>query len=298
MTTTTDTCYTLINLEDRLDPPSIKDLKNALEDKNDNVKIITMKKILIWMLNGDPMPQLLMSVIRYVLPSKNKLVKKLVMLYWEIFPKIGPNGKLKPEMILVCNSLRNDLQHPNEYIRGMTCRLVCKLLEPELLEPLIPTLRTCIEHRHLYVRKNAVFAMYSVYKNFPTLIPDATVLIYGLLQKETDPTIKRNAFVMLTYSDPLKAGDYLNSVVNQIETMGELMQLSIVEFVRKVTRNNLIEKARALKVIFTLLNSGSNSVRYEAAAALVTLTHAPTAIRGILYNGDYYSVVMMFLDYK
>ena len=28
-----------------------------------------------------------------------------------------PTGKLLPEMILVCNNLRNDLSHPNEYVR-------------------------------------------------------------------------------------------------------------------------------------------------------------------------------------
>jgi coatomer subunit beta len=238
---------------------------------------------LIWMLNGDPIPQLLMSVIRYVLPSKNKTLKKLAMLYWEIVPKLNPNGKLKQEMILVCNSLRNDLQHSNEYVRGMTCRLLCKLQEPELLEPLIPTLRTCLDHRHAYVRRNAVFAVYSIYKNFQALIPDATELVYGLLLNETDSSIRRNAFVMLSNCDTRKAGDYLVTIIDQIDNTGELMQLAVVEFVRKVARNNAVERSRFLKVIFTLLNSNSNAVRYESAAALVTLTSAPTAIRGTMF---------------
>jgi len=30
-------------------------------------------------------------------------------------------------MILVCNSLRNDLLHPNEYIRGRTLKLVSRI---------------------------------------------------------------------------------------------------------------------------------------------------------------------------
>ena len=280
MTTTTENCYTLINLEDGLDAPSIQDLKNALEDKNDHVKIITMKKILIWMLNGDPMPQLLMSVIRYVLPSKNKVLKKLVMLYWEIVPKLTPNGKLKQEMILVCNSLRNDLQHPNEYIRGMTCRLLCKLPEPELLEPLVPTLRTCLDHRHAYVRRNAVFSIYSIYRNFQNLIPDAPELIYQFLLNENDASTRRNAFIMLSNCDIAKAGDYLVSMASQIETMNESMQLAVIEFVRKVAMDNPVERARFLKLVSTLLHSNSNAVRYESAGALLVLTHAPTAIRG------------------
>jgi hypothetical protein len=40
------------------------------------------------------------------------------------------------------NYIRNDLQSSNEYVRGVTMRFLCKLREPELLEPLIPSCRT------------------------------------------------------------------------------------------------------------------------------------------------------------
>ena len=45
--------------------------------------------------------------------------------------------------------------------------------EPELLEPLMPAIRNCLEHRHSYVRRNAVLAIFTIYKNFDFLIPDA-----------------------------------------------------------------------------------------------------------------------------
>ena len=48
-----------------------------------------------------PKPQLLMPVIQYVMPSKNKALKKLLHFYWEVCPKYDDNGKLKQEMILV-----------------------------------------------------------------------------------------------------------------------------------------------------------------------------------------------------
>lgn len=57
-----------------------------------------------------------------------------------------------------------DLQHPNEFIRGSTLRFLCKLKEPELLEPLMPTIQACLEHRHSYVRRNAVLAIFTIYK--------------------------------------------------------------------------------------------------------------------------------------
>jgi vesicle coat complex subunit len=81
--------------------PSQQELKNALEKGSDDDKIKTLKRILILMLNGDPMPGLLMHVIRFIMPSKNKTLKKLLLVYWEVCPKTNPDGKLKQEMVLV-----------------------------------------------------------------------------------------------------------------------------------------------------------------------------------------------------
>ena len=44
---------------------------------------------------------------------------------------------MKPEMILVCNAILNNLKHPNEYVRGSTLRFLCKITELEILEPLV-----------------------------------------------------------------------------------------------------------------------------------------------------------------
>lgn len=68
-------------------------------------------------------------------------------------------------------------QHPNEYIRGATLRYLQKVRESELLEPLVPTVRQCLEHRHSFVRKNAVFAVYTIYQDHEHLIPDAPELL-------------------------------------------------------------------------------------------------------------------------
>ena len=42
-----------------------------------------------------------MPVIQYVMPTKNKALKKLLHFYWEVCPKYDDSGKLKQEMILV-----------------------------------------------------------------------------------------------------------------------------------------------------------------------------------------------------
>ncbi len=42
-----------------------------------------------------------MPIIQFVLPSRNKQLKKLLHFYWEVCPKYDEQGKLKQEMILV-----------------------------------------------------------------------------------------------------------------------------------------------------------------------------------------------------
>jgi coatomer subunit beta len=93
--------YSLIHLDNTADQPSVQDLKMQLEKGNDESKVETMRRIITVILSGDPMPQLLMHIIRFVMPSKSKPLKKLLYFYYEVCPKHDANGKLKQEMILV-----------------------------------------------------------------------------------------------------------------------------------------------------------------------------------------------------
>lgn len=82
-------------------PSTVQDLKKSLEKGNEQQKIATMKTILSLMMSGDPLPDLIMHVIRFVLPHKSKALKKLQLFYWELCPKYSADGKLRQEMILV-----------------------------------------------------------------------------------------------------------------------------------------------------------------------------------------------------
>ncbi|ANB12107.1 Sec26p [Sugiyamaella lignohabitans] len=253
---------------------------NLLEKGSDEKKIDAMKRILTIMLNGDPMPQLLMQIIRFVMPSRNKQLKKLLHFYWEICPKLGADGKLKQEMILVCNAIRNDLQHPNEYIRGATLRFLCKLREPDLLEPLIPSIRACLDHRHAYVRKNAVFTVYSIASHSADhLIPDATELIKIFLDNETDATCKRNAFIALSNLSRDDAFEFVQKNHTNISGLEELLQLAFIEFIRKDAQTHPELKNSYIKIIGEILESSSNTVVYDAANALTSLTSNASAIK-------------------
>lgn len=244
-----------------------------------NVKIDTLKRVIQLLLNGERLPSLLMTIIRFVLPLQNHTIKKLLLIYWEIVPKTSPDGKLLQEMILVCDAYRKDLQHPNEFLRGSTLRFLCKLKEPELLEPLMPAIRACLEHRHSYVRRNAVLAIFTIYKNFEWLVPDGPELVANFLDSQQDMSCKRNAFLMLLHADQERALNYLASCLDQVNNFGDILQLVIVELIYKVCHANPAERSRFIRCIYNLLNSSSNAVRYEAAGTLVTLSTAPTAIK-------------------
>lgn len=272
-------CYTLINVPMDTEPPSEIQLKRDLEKGSQKMKVDALKKTIYMILNGEKMPGLLMTIIRFVLPSQDHTIKKLLLIFWEIVPKTSGDGKLLHEMILVCDAYRKDLQHPNEFIRGSTLRFLCKLKEPELLEPLMPAIRTCLEHRHSYVRRNAVLAIYTIYRNFDFLIPDAPELIANFLEAEQDMSCKRNAFMMLIHADQERALNYLSSCIDQVHMFGDILQLVIVELIYKVCHANPSERSRFIRCIYNLLNSSSPAVRYEAAGTLVTLSSAPTAIR-------------------
>lgn len=274
-----ENAYSLVHQDNAADVPSVSDLRLQLEKGTDEVKVDTMKHILTIMLNGDPMPTLLMHIIRFVMPSKHKPLKKLLYFYYEICPKLDAGGKLKQEMILVCNGIRNDLQHPNEYIRGNTLRFLCKLREPELIEPLLSSARLCLEHRHAYVRKNAVFAVSCIHSHSPSLIPDASELISTFLEGETDATCKRNAFAALASTNHDAALRYLSSVFDGIPNAADLLQLVEIEFIRKDAFQNSQNKARYLRLIFDLLDAGATTVVYEAASSLTALTNNPVAVK-------------------
>ena len=94
-----------------------------------------------------------------------------------------------------------------------------------------------------------MLAIYTIYKNFDHLIPDAPELVQNFLEKEQvrlvfvellicsqDASCKRNAFMMLIAVEQNRALDYLSTCIDQVQTFNEILQLVIVELVHKVSK--------------------------------------------------------------
>jgi coatomer subunit beta len=250
-----------------------------MESKDVGSKIEAVKKVILLLLNGERMPQMMMTVIKFCLTTQDHHLQKLLMLYWEVCEKYDSQGQLLPEMILVCNALRNLLNHANEFVRGCSLRFLCKMSEPQILEPLIASIKANLEHRVPYVRRQAILTMYSIFKAFPDMVPDACELVEILIQTETDESARRNAFLMLFHCDCDRAVAYLVRNFDQVARFGDGFQLVVLELARKVCRDDPSQKSRFVKCIFHMLNSESAAVSYEAAWTLVLLSSAPTAVR-------------------
>uniref|UniRef100_A0A7S1MMQ8 Coatomer subunit beta n=1 Tax=Alexandrium catenella TaxID=2925 RepID=A0A7S1MMQ8_ALECA len=271
-------CTVLIYFEKGV-PPTSEEMSKKLENKKESVKAEALQELILLMINGESYPKLLMTVIRFVVTSNDHAVKKLLMIYWEIVDKCKENGDLKEEMILVCNALRQDLMHPNEYIRGATLRLLCKMRYYRILEPLKEAVLRNLSHRHSYVRRNAVMCVYSIVKSFGLeVMPEAPEDIEQLLLVEGDLSTKRNAFLMLLNCDQDRAVRYIFSMQDQVSTMGDIFQLAVLELVRKVCRSSPAQKGRFLRIVFNLASSSSTAVSYDCASSLVSLSSSPIAI--------------------
>jgi coatomer subunit beta len=260
------------------------------------IKRHALKAAIMAMLGGEAMPSILMQVIRFCINSQDKPLKKLCMLYWEVVPKYqeptseeihaaaagGPSIKRKmlPEMILVCNALMNDLNHPNEFVRGSMLRFLCKVKDEEILSPLAPSIKACLSHKHPYVRKNAALAVFHAHKLFgDNIIPDGPELINEFLMSETDISARRNAFLMLFNQDESLAIQFLANNMDDVGKYGDGFALLVLELTRRVCRRDPNQKSRFVRVLLEMLSSPSPAVSYEAAWTLVSLSSAPTAIR-------------------
>ncbi|KAH8740835.1 hypothetical protein FG386_003074 [Cryptosporidium ryanae] len=265
-------CTLLVPPKIGVSAPTSSELQKKLEDPSDTEKCKALRELIIWMTHGESYSRLLMTVIRYVVQSNNHKVKKYLQLYWEIVEKCNSDGTLKEEMILVCNALRNDLQHPNEYIRGSTLRLLCNLRFIKLIQPLIESIIENLKHRHFYVRRNAVMCIYSIIKTFGVeVIPNAVDEVEKLLLIEGDISTKRNAFLVLTYCDVERSLRYILSIQDNVTYMGDAIQLLLLELLGNIYcdfpnyRNNL------LQLIINIVQSGSLSVSYEGANTLIKI---------------------------
>ena len=257
------------------------ELKLSLEKGDIMTKIATLKKMIAMQLNGEPMSMHIMTVMKYCLREDNHTLKKLLLYFWEVVDKVDASGNSLPEMIMICDAIRSDLQHPNEYVRGMTLRFLCKIKERELFEPLTSAVLANLTHRVSYVRRNAVLAVHTIYQNCPMLMPDAPETIEKFIAEENDVSARRNAFNFLVATAQDRAVRFLQQYreSNDMNDAGDVFQLAILDFIKTMIAVNPYEKSKYVPLIFAVMQSKNPAVSYQCATTLLRLSSSPTAIK-------------------
>ncbi|KAL9439828.1 hypothetical protein AB3S75_018656 [Citrus x aurantiifolia] len=281
--------HTLLIHYDKGTPAIAKQIAKDLQRRDGPAKVDAMKKAIMLLLNGETLPHLLNTIVRFVLPSEDPMLQKLLLLYLEIID-IGKvdadadDGTMNE--MYICQHLKNNLNNSNIYTRVATLRFICHLNDKHL--GIIRELRSSVvgnlQHKHPYVRRNAILAVTTIYKlpQGQLLLVDAPETIEEVLSKEEDPTAKRSAFLMLSTCDQDRAINYLLSHVDSVSGWGELLQMVVLELIRKVlvSRMDKGEKETYINIVKSLLNAPSTAtaVAYECAGILVSLSSKPTDI--------------------
>lgn len=81
----------------------LNEVRKILENCSDSARISALESLIVSLVNGERelVESLLMTLIRFILPLRNKTLKKLLLYLFENIPKTDSEGNLKQEFILV-----------------------------------------------------------------------------------------------------------------------------------------------------------------------------------------------------
>lgn len=260
--------------------PKWDEIEAALSNMSDqDVQIQALKQLIQYQVSGETPPEsVLMKTIQYTATSSNHTIKKLLFLYYEVVNTRDRKGNLKNEFWLICDALRNDLIHPNQYLRSAALRLVSKFQEPELIGPLVSTISGSLTHHSAYVRRHAVVAIGRINQRWPNLAPDAPQDIAELLRVENDGACRRVAFLVLCDISRDLAAEFLDEVVDKsLLNLSQSMQLTATALIKSLCSDK--RKASYLPALLELLGSPSPGVQLSSALTLLDLTSSMTASR-------------------
>lgn len=148
-----------------------------------------------------------------------------------------------------------------------------------------------LNHKHLYVRKNALLCILSIANNFgPDVLPESIIkTLRDIIEKDSDISCKRNAYLALAKINKDESFTITKEILatSDINEIGDLFILSIVENLRNLSILYPKEKGRMLKILLDLSNHKSHSVLFEVANSLILLSSNPNIIKnavGIFCN--------------
>lgn len=260
---------------------TLSSIKDKLEDSNNKKKVVALEHAILHLLNHEDVAPLLMTIIRFVLPSNHHRLKRLVHLFFQIFDFSAPDGTVREESILVCNALCNDLSSPNEYIRGSVLRLISKIRHWTIVQPMIGAILENLKHPEPYVHRNALLCLSKIAERFGTdcvmsAIEDTERLLLG----DTSVDVKVQAFNMLRVCEPSLAVQYLLNVEGSLLSFHPRLHLEVLSSFFVLSSFNSQVRSVMMRIAMMLMeNSQDNAVRVEGAQIVCRLKSTPVEAR-------------------
>ncbi|CDR94511.1 coatamer beta subunit, putative [Babesia bigemina] len=260
---------------------TLASIRTKLEDSNSAKKIAALEQTILHMLKGEDVSSLLMSIIRFVLPSNDHRLKKLVHLFFQIFDFCTADGTVREESILVCNALRNDLCSPNEYVRGSAMRLVSKLRHWNIVGPMLPAIVDNLKHPDPYVHRNALLCLSKIAERFGTeCVLSSTEDTERLLLGNSGASVKAQAFNLLRLCDPSLAVQYLLGVEGTMLSFPARFHLEVLSsFFWLYSLDSRVHSLMMRVTLMLMENSPDNDVRMEGAHIICRMKSTPVEAR-------------------
>ncbi|TVU37186.1 hypothetical protein EJB05_10487, partial [Eragrostis curvula] len=235
---------------------SAYDVKSKLAWGDAASMIWAMKGAITIIVNSDSVifQDLSVTILRNVLPSKD--------------PRRRLRPRVPPDRTLVCNHLRNSLDHGDELVRRDTLRFLCRLRDARLIEPVVASTSSAAVCCFCRLRKD----------DGGKLVPDALDVVERALGAERDAAALRNAFFTLhSFAQPRAAAYVLDNAGRVASEWPRLLQMLAVDTARRYGRY----ERKHVDILMSLLSHPStcNVVVYECANTLAWISSEPTAVR-------------------
>lgn len=259
----TEGCHILISSQ--VPALSSKQLDSVFERKNDLEMISTMQAIFQQMCNGEDVDAFIIPIIKNVSASQYKPMKRLLHMFWPMVDCYYPNGTLKPHMILVCNSILQDLQYPNEYIVCSALRCVMNFQAKEVVQHLVLAVPPLLTNANEEVRATAAICIRVVNSKFPNLIGIKKLEEQLFLEK--NPEVLRQIIVSLACVSNQYLNENLLSAIDQYKYFEEHYQIGmgVVESFDKLSSQLQLMIINKLK----LFDNINYQIYYKAGQALI-----------------------------
>jgi len=134
-------------------------MRHVLSRGAESERIETLWQIVKEIGTGVNHQDLLLDVSMIVPNAKNKRLILLFYLYLENVEAEDEEGNLKDEILMICNTVRTHLIHPNEHVRTKAARFVGRLRNTALFDALKGPFAENISHGNSFVRCSTYIAL-------------------------------------------------------------------------------------------------------------------------------------------